>query len=261
MSLYKEFNRYRDIFRGDLAKLRGDQQRLAHEHDFDGAEAARLKIRDTFIEGAKQQLEEMTFEHERQLKAVNDSHAEELSRFQRHRERKLLAFQIRAKEEQQTQLEHQALELDMKKVKVAESVKFTPHTSKPLLDLRACIDIAIEADLYVEAKTFTRQVEMLQHEEELYAAAFLERKLKESLDILRTKHWEDNQLLSRRQKQEEEELEVKLTRQLNVIVQRYKNVISDLKTKQNIQWTQLLLKLQVCQFGAKTHYGDFASFS
>ena len=261
MSLYKEFNRYRNTFRGDLAKLRGEQQRLAHDHDFDGAEAARLKLRDVFVEGAKQQLEEMTSEHERQLKAVNDSHAEELSRFQRYREKKLLALQIRAKEEKHVQLEHQAFELDMKKAKIVESVKFNPHSSKCLIDLKASIDIAIEADLYIEAKSFTRQVELLQHEEELYAAAFLERKLRESSDLLKVKHWEDNQLLSRRHVKEEEDLELKLTRQLDVIVQRYRNVISELKTRQNIQWTQLLLRLQLSQFGAKIHYGDFASFS
>jgi hypothetical protein len=233
------------------SKLKVDEQRFVSLKNFDAAEDARLKLRETFIQEAHEKLEDLAMDHERQIEAVNDAHAEELAKFQRYRDRKVLAQQLRLKEEVTAQLQRQAVELDLKKVQIEDSRnKFRLHASKHLHRLEQSIHISIEASLFPEAKAATHEVEILKQEEEALQRAILERELEETITYVKSKQWEDRHILRRQHKYEVDMLETRLTMQLENIVQRYRNVLSSLKTKQNIEWNKLLVILN------SSHVGD-----
>ena len=220
-----------------LALLSKQRTDCAEREDFVGAAQATSRIVEAHEWMAQSELARMEDVYEKQLLALSRAHERELEAFKHARTSAMLDEKLRASRLMRELADKHENELAIKREQLTGKSSQSLHFSKEILHLRQSAKKLASEGMFSAAHQTSEKVASLEEKERKIHLKRLDLKTHQVIERLVAKQRYEQQELNDRLSMDAEKVELSIESDFKRIVQRFKNIINEVKTQHEIAIT------------------------
>ena len=224
-----------------LVTLSKKRLECALREDYVAAEDASVRLVDIQREIGRRQEAHLQAAQEKQVLALSKAHERELETYRQRRQRALLDDKLRASRVMRSLADNHEKELLAKRAELERETS-SVHFSAPVLELRKVERVVSHEGRFAEAGVLSRRASDRESQEARKHLLIQEVKARQAIERLVDRQRSDQEQLIVRLELETDKLQLSLDQERDRIIQRYRNLVTELQTQHNIAIAALARK-------------------